>query len=188
MTQHRGERSRDVARPDEHRSQQRPALVRMALGLGAVLVPLVVPVLLFVGVLAYFLAGDADPGGLGEPATGLVPGAVTVSGWHRWEMSLVPDGFGRGDAGHATPQALVDAMVADAREAADGEPWITGTIVSEEADGAKVRVYLPLPEYSEAFVAAEQLLELALKSDGWYVDDADVRFHCRRAVRDSFCG
>jgi hypothetical protein len=79
-------------------------------------------------------------------------------------------------------------MVADARQAADWKPWITGTIVSEGDDAAKVRVYLPLLGYSEAYVAAEQLLELALKPDGWYVDDADVRFHCRRAVRDSFCG
>lgn len=177
-----------MARPHQHRPQQRPAWVRLASALGLFLVPLIVPVLLFAGVLWFSIARDAEPGGLGEPATGLVPGAVTVSGWHRWQTSFVPDGFGRGDAGHATPQSLVDAMVADAREAADGEPWIAGTIVSEDADAAKVRVYLPLPEYSEAFVAAEQLLELALKSDGWYVDDADVRFHCRRAVRDSFCG
>lgn len=162
--------------------------MRLAFGLGSVLVPLLVPVLLFVGVLAFFLASDAEPGGLGEPTTGLVPGAVTVTGWHRWQVSLVPAGFGRGDAGHASPQALVDAMVADARHAAGGEPWIAGTILSQDADAAKARVYLPLPEYSEAFVAAEQLLELAVKSDGWYVEDADVRFHCRRAVRDSFCG
>jgi hypothetical protein len=153
-----------------------------------VFVPLLVPGLLFAAVFAYFIARDAEPRGLGEPATGLVPGAVTVTGWHRWDTSLVPDGFGQADPGHTSPQALVDAMVADARHTADGEPWITGTIVSEEADEAKARVYLPLPGYSEAFVAAEQLLELSLKSDGWYVDDADVRFHCRRAVRDSFCG
>lgn len=79
-------------------------------------------------------------------------------------------------------------MVADAGQAAGGETWITGTILSEDADGAKVRVYLPIPGFSEAYVAAEQLLTLSLKADGWYVDDADVRFHCRRAVRDSFCG
>ena len=172
----------------DHRREHRPVWLRVASALGPVLVPLIVPVLLFVGVLAFFLARDADPGGLGEPSTGLVPGAVTVTGWHRWDVSFVPDGFGRGDAGHASPQALVDAMVADARLAADGDPWITGTIVSEDADAAKARIYLPLPDYSQAFVAAEQLLELALKSDGWYVEDADVRFHCRRAVRQSFCG
>ena len=153
-----------------------------------VLVPIVVPVLLFAGVLAFSLARDAEPGGLGEPSTGLVPGAVTVSAWHRWDVSFVPAGFGHGDPGHASPQALVDAMVAEARRPAGAEPWITGTIVSEEADEAKARIYLPLPEYSQAFVAVEQLLELAVKSDGWYVDDADVRFHCRRAVRDGFCG
>lgn len=175
---------RGVARPDEHRTQQRPAWVRLA----SVFVPVLVPVLLLVGVFAYSVARDAEPRGFGEPPTGLVPGAVTVTGWHRWDTSLVPDGFGRPDPGHASPQALVDTMVGAARQAADGEPWITGTIVAEGDDAAKVRVYLPLPGYSEAFVAAEQLLELALKSDGWYVDDADVRFHCRRTVRDSFCG
>lgn len=174
--------------PVDHRREQRPAWVRVASALGPVLVPLIVPVLLFVGVLAFFLARDADPGGLGEPSTGLVPGAVTVTGWHRFETSLVPAGFGRGNAGHASPQALVDAMVAEARQAANGEPWITGTIVSEDGDVAKARIYLPLPDHSQAFVAAEQLLELAQKSDGWYVEDADVRFHCRRAVRQSFCG
>lgn len=153
---------------------------------GDVLVPILVPVLLFAGVLAFSLARDAEPGGLGEPESGLVPGAVTVSGWHRFDTSLVPDGFGPADPGHASPQALIDAMVEGA-SAAGGEAWITGTIVSEDADVAKVRVYLPLPGYSEAFVAAEQLLTLAHGSDGWHVDDAAVRFHCRRAVRDAFC-
>lgn len=153
-----------------------------------VLVPILVPVLLLAVVLALSIARDADPSGFVEPATGLVPGAVTVTGWHRSDTSFVPDGFGRPDPGHASPRALVDTMVADARLAADGEPWITGTIVSEGADAAKARVYLPLPRYSEASVATEQLLDLALKSDGWYVHDAHVRFHCRRTVRDSFCG
>lgn len=174
----------DVARPDEHRPKQRPAWVRLAL----VLVPILVPVLLFAVVLAFSIARDAEPRGFGEPATGLVPGAVTVTGWHRWDTSLIPTGFGQPDPGHASPQALVDTLVAGARRAAGGETWITGTIVSEGADAAKARVYLPLPRYSEASVAAELLLGLSLKSDGWYVDDAHARFHCRRAVRDSFCG
>lgn len=178
------ERSGDVARPDEQRGEGRSAVVRLA----SVFVPVLVPVLLLVGVLAFSVSRDAEPGGFGEPTTGLVPGAVTVTGWHRWDTSLVPDGFGRPDPGHASPQALIDAMVVAARQAAGGEPWITGTIVSGTDDVAKARVYLPLPEFSAAFVAAEQLLELALKSDGWYVDDADVRFHCRRAVRDALCG
>lgn len=175
---------RGVARPDEHLAQQRPAWVRLAF----VFVPVIVPVLLLAGAFAFSVARDAEPRGLGEPATGLVPGAVTVTEWHRWDTSLVPDGFGQPDPGHASPQTLVDSMVVAARQTADGEPWITGSIISESADAAKARVYLPLPGHSEAFIAAEQVLELALKSDGWYVDDADVRFHCRRAVRDSFCG
>ena len=79
-------------------------------------------------------------------------------------------------------------MVADARQAADGEPWITGTVVSEGADTAKARVYLPLPESSEVTAATELLLELTAKPDGWHVDTANVRFHCRRTARDSFCG
>ena len=113
---------------------------------------------------------------------------MTVTGWHRFDTSLVPAGFGRGDPGHASPQSLVDTMVADARQAADGEPWITGTVVSEGADTAKARVYLPLPESSEVTAATELLLELTAKPDGWHVDTANVRFHCRRAVRDSVCG
>jgi hypothetical protein len=161
---------------------------RLASGGGPVVVPLVVPVLLLVGVFAWSVARDAEPGGLGEPATGLVPGAVTVTGWHQADASLVPDGFGRGDPGHASPRALIDTMVAEARQAADDEPWITGTILSEDADAARAKVYLPLPERSAAFVAGEQVLELAVKSDGWYVDDANIRFHCRRAVRDAVCG
>jgi hypothetical protein len=152
-------------------------------------VPVLVPLLLLAVALAFSLARDAEPAGFGEPSTGLVPGAVTVTGWHQGDTSLVPAGFGRPDPAHASPQALVDAMVAQAKQAADGEPWITGTIISAEgADEARARVYLPLPGYSEATVASEQLLHLALKSDGWYVDDANVRFHCRRAVRHSFCG
>ncbi len=134
----------------------------------------------------------AEPGGLGEPETGLVPGAVTATGWHQADTSLVPDGFGRGDPGHASPRALVDAMVAEARQAAGGAQWITGAILSEDADvarpRARARVYLPLPDFSSAFVAAEQVLELAVKSDGWYVEDSNIRFHCRRAVRDAVCG
>jgi hypothetical protein len=177
-----------VAIADDHRREKGPAWLRLASALGLVLVPIVVPVLLFAGVLAFSLARDAVPGGSGEPSTGLVPGAVTVTEWHRWDASLVPAGFGRGDPGHPSPQALVDAMVADARRPGDAEPWITGTIVSEDPDAAKARIYLPLPAYSKAFVAVEQLLELSLKDDGWYVEDADVRFHCRRAVRDGFCG
>lgn len=177
-----------MAIPDEHRREQRPAWTRLASGIGSVVVPLVVPVLLLAGVFAWSLARDAEPGGLGEPETGLVPGAVTVTGWHQADVSLVPDGFGRGDPGHASPRALIYAMVAEARQAADGETWITGTILSEDADVARARVYLPLPDFSAAFVAGEQVLELAVKSDGWYVDDANVRFHCRRAVRDAICG
>ncbi len=178
------ERMSEPTRPERHRAQQRPAWARLALAF----VPVLFPVLVLVVVLAFSLAADAEPGGLGEPATGLVPGAVTVSGWHRWDTSLVPDGFGPADPGHASPQALIDAMVAGAGQTASGETWITGAILSEDADAAKVRVYLPIPGFSEAYVAAEQLLTLSLKADGWYVDDADVRFHCRRAVRDSFCG
>jgi hypothetical protein len=178
----------DVAISHDHRRRQRPAWARLASALGPVLVPLIVPVLLFVGVLAFFLARDAEPGGYGEPETGLVPGAVTVTGWHQADVSLVPDGFGRGSPGHASPRALIDAMVAEARQAADGAQWISGAILSEGANMARARVYLPLPDYSAAFVAAEQVLELAVKSDGWYVDDSNVRFHCRRAVRDAVCG
>lgn len=170
--------------PGEHPRRKGSAWV----GLATVLGPVIVPVLLLAGVFAFFVARDAEPSGFGEPVTGLVPGAVTVTAWHRWDTSLVPSGFGQPDPGHASPQALVDAMVADAMQAADGEPWIAGTIVEEGEDAAKARVYLPVPGYSEAFVAAEQLLELSRKSDGWYVEDADVRFHCRRTVRDSFCG
>lgn len=168
--------------------ERRSVWGRIASGTVPVIVPLVVPVLLLVGVFAWSVARDAEPGGLGEPATGLVPGAVTVSGWHQADVSLVPPGFGRGDPGHASAQALIDTMVAEARQAADDEPWITGTILSEGADVARARVYLPLPQFSAAFVAAEQVLELAVKSDGWYVDDSNVRFHCRRAVRQGVCG
>lgn len=150
-------------------------------------VPILVPILLLGVGLFYFIGRDAEPGGLGEPETGLVPGAVTVTGWHRADTSLVPVGFGLGDPGHATPAALVDTMVAEARQAADGEAWIAGSIISEDADAATVRVYLPLPQDS-ATIAAEHLLELAPKADGWYVANGHVRFHCRRAVRDSFCG
>ncbi len=177
-----------MAVPDEHRRERRSASARLASDLGPVVVPLVVPLLLLAGVFAWSVARDAEPGGFGEPETGLVPGAVTVTGWHQADVSFVPDGFGRGDPGHASPRALIDTMVADARQAADGAPWITGAIMSEEADVATARVYLPLPDFSAAFVAAEQVLELAVKSDGWYVDDANVRFHCRRAVRDGVCG
>ena len=177
-----------MAAPGQRRPEQRPAWARLAWGVGPVVIPLIVPVLLLVGVLAWSIARDSEPGGLGEPSTGLVPGAVTVTGWHQADVSLVPDGFGRGDPGHASPRALIDAMVAEARQAADGEPWITGTILSEDADVARAKVYLPLPDLSTAFVAGEQVLELAVKSDGWYVDDANIRFHCRRAVREGVCG
>lgn len=177
-----------MAIPDGQRRERRPAWARLASGIGPVVVPLVVPVLLLVGVFAWSVARDSDPGGYGEPETGLVPGAVTVTGWHQADTSLVPDGFGRGDPGHASPRALIDAMVADAREAVDGASWITGAILSEDADAARARVYLPLPDFSAAFVAAEQVLELARKSDGWYVEDSNIRFHCRRAVRDAVCG
>ena len=177
-----------MASAHERRREQRPAWARLASAIGPVFVPLVVPVLLLVGVYAWSVARDAEPGGFGEPPTGLVPGAVTVTGWHQADVSLVPDGFGRGDPGHPSPRALIDTMVAEGREAADGEAWITGAIVSEDVDEARARVYLPLPDFSAAFVAAEQLLELAVKADGWYVDDSNVRFHCRRAVRDAVCG
>lgn len=172
----------------DRRGGSRPAWVRLASNIGPVVVPLVLPLLLLAGLLVWSFARDAEPGGFGEPETGLVPGAVTVTGWHPADTSLVPDGFGRGDPGHASPGALIDTMVAEARQAADGAPWITGEVLSEEADMARARVYLPLPDISAAFVAAEQVLELAVKSDGWFVDDANVRFHCRRAVRDALCG
>lgn len=176
-----------MAIPDGPRREQRPAWVRLALAPLPVLVPVLVPVLLLVAVMAYSFARDAEPSGFGEPATGLVPGAATVTGWQQ-DASLVPAGYGPGDPGHASPQALVDTMVADARQAADAEPWITGTLVSESADAATARVYLPLPEYPDAWVAAELFLELTMESDGWRVADAHVRFHCQQAVRGSLCG
>jgi hypothetical protein len=176
-----------VAIPGEHRREQRPAWLRLALVPVRVLGPVLVPVLLLMVVIWHSVARDAEPSGLGEPATGLVPGATTVTAWQQDE-SLLPAGFGPGDPGHVSPQALVDTMIADARRAPDAEPWIRGTIVPEGAGAADARVYLPLPEYPDAWVAAEWLLELTLKSDGWHVDEAHVRFHCRRAVRDSLCG
>lgn len=178
--------------PGGHRGARRPAWAGLAADIAPVVVPLVVPLLVLAGVLAWSVDRDSEPGGLGEPETGLVPGAVTVTGWHQADTSLVPDGFGRGDPGHASPRDLIDAMVAEVRQAADGLEWVTGEILSEDADAARprarARVYLPLPDFSTAFVAAEQVLELAVKSDGWYVDDSNVRFHCRRAVRDGVCG
>ena len=176
-----------MAIPGGDRREQRPAWVRLTLVPVRVFGPVLVPVLLLVVVMAYSLARDAEPSGFGEPATGLVPGASTVTGWQPG-TSLLPAGFGSSDPGHASPQELVDTMVADARQAPDAEPWVTGTIVSEGADAADARVYLPLPEYPEAWVAAELFLELTLESDGWHVDDAHVRFHCQRTVRDSLCG
>lgn len=176
-----------MAMPDERR-ERRPAWARLASGVGPVVVPLVVPVLLLAGVLGWSIARDSEPGGFGEPETGLVPDAVTVTGWHQADVSLVPDGFGRGDPGHASPGALIDAMVAETRQAADGASWVTGTVLSEDDDAARAKVYLPLPDLSAAFVAGEQILELAVKSDGWYVEDANIRFHCRRAVREGVCG
>jgi hypothetical protein len=178
-----------MAIADERRDDQRPVWVRVLSSFVGVFGPVVLPVLLLVALYAYTMAQDAEPGGVGEPSTGLVPGAVTATGWHRFDTSFVPDGFGRGDPGHDSPQALVDTMATEARRAADGAAWISGSVVSQGVDTAKVRVYLPLPEVSNATVAAEMLLELAVKSDGWYVDDADVRFHCRRAVRGgALCG
>lgn len=177
-----------MAIPDDRRRERRPTWARLAWGIGPVVVPIIVPVLLLVGVFAWSVARDSEPGGLGEPETGLVPGAVTVSGWHQADVSLVPDGYGRGDPGYATPQALVDAMVAEAKQAVGNEPWIRGEVLSEDGDMARAKVYLPLPDRSVAFVAGEQVLELAVKSDGWYVEDANIRFHCRRAVREGVCG
>jgi hypothetical protein len=177
-----------VAIPDGHRGERRNGWSRLASGIGPVIAPLIVPVLLLAGVLAWSIDRDSDPGGVGEPETGLVPGAVTASGWHQADVSLVPDGFGRGDPGYASPQALVDAMVAQAREAAGDASWITGEVLSEDGDMARAKVYLPLLDRSVAFVAGEQVLELAVKSDGWYVEDANIRFHCRRAVREGVCG
>jgi hypothetical protein len=174
--------------PDERRGDRRPAWVRTALALGAVFGPVLVPALLLVAVLAFSIGRDAEPRGLGEPPSGLVPGAVTVTDWHRGDTSLVPAGFGRGDPGHASPEALVDTMATDARRAAGGASWITGTVVSERADLATARVYVPLPGDSDVTVAAELMLELVTKPDGWYVDDANVRFHCARAVRLTLCG
>jgi hypothetical protein len=176
-----------VAIPGAHRGdQRRPAWARLLWAPVPVLGPVVVPVLLLAAVLGYSVARDAEPSGLGEPATGLVPGATTVTEWEQ-DASLVPAGFGPRDPGHASPRALVDAMVADAGRAADGQPWITGAIVAEEEDAARARVYLPTPEYPDTFVAAELLLEVALEPDGWHVDDAHVRFHCRRTVRNGLC-
>lgn len=177
-----------MALPEERRRERRPAWARLASGFGPVIAPLIMPVLLLVGVLAWSIDRDSEPGGVGEPETGLVPGAVTASGWHQADVSLVPDGFGRGDPGYESPRALVEAMVAQARQAAGDASWITGEVLSEDDDTARAKVYLPLPERSAAFVAGEQVLELAAKSDGWYVADANIRFHCRRAVRGGVCG
>lgn len=177
-----------MAIPDGHARERRSGWSRLASAVGPVVAPLIVPVLLLAGVLAWSIARDSEPGGVGEPDTGLVPGAVTATGWHQADVSLVPDGFGRGDPGHESPQALVDAMVAEARLAADDASWIGGEVLSEGADAARAKVYLPLPERSNAFVAGEQVLELAVKADGWYVEDANIRFHCRRAVRQGVCG
>ena len=144
--------------------------------------------LLFVGLLVWTIDRDSDPGGVGEPSTGLIPGAVTASGWHRSDTSFLPDGFGFGDPGFATPEALIDTMTTDARSAADAASWIRGEILTQDDDAAKARVYLPLPEHARSTAGAELLLEMSVKDDGWYVEDADVRFHCRRAVRDGLCG
>lgn len=152
-----------------------------------VLGPVFLPMLLLAVALGLSIAGDSEPSGFGEPSTGLVPGATTVTGWHEGAR-LVPAGFGPGDGGHGSPEALVDAMVADARRAEpEAAPWISGSIVSERPNAASARVYVPLPEYPDGWVAGELLLELAPGSDGWHVTDAHVRFHCRDAVRDSLC-
>ena len=167
---------------DGSRRDQRPLRARFAKWAG----PLLVPVLILAVVFVYAVSRDGEPAGFGAPATGLVPGAATVTGWQQ-DLSLVPAGFGLDDPGHASPRALVESMVADARRAAEAATWIAGTIVSEGHDAANARVYLPLPDYPEAWVAAELLLELTRQPDGWHVGDAHVRFHCQHTVRGALC-
>lgn len=176
-----------MATPDGHRREQRqPAWVRLAVAPVPVLLPLLVPVLLLVVVLGFYAVRDTSPSAL-EPASGLVPGASAMTGW-QLDDSLLPSSFGPGDPAHASPQALANAIVARTTQVGDPEPWIGGTIVDEDSDTADARIFLPLPELGDAYVAAEFFLELTRASDGWRIDDTHVRLHCRREVRDSLCG
>lgn len=127
----------------------------------------------------------AEPSTPGEP--GLLPGAVAATGW-RDGLALVPAGFGPDDRGHASPDAIVSAMVARIREVGEPEPWVRGEVVEEHADVATASVFVPLPGFEDTTVGAELRLALRRDGDGWRVADAEMRFHCRVSVRGSLCG
>jgi hypothetical protein len=171
-----------------HQREQRPAWVRMAWAPVHLLLTVLVPMLLAAVVLGLLVARDAEPSGFGEPATGLVPGAATVTAWDR-DRTLLPDGFGLArDPGRDAPQALVDALIASVAYG-DAPPWVRGWIVSEDEDRATARVIVPAPAARDHYIATEFHLRLANSPSGWRVRGTHVRFHCRNDVRDTFyCG
>ncbi|QBI18767.1 hypothetical protein ER308_03845 [Egibacter rhizosphaerae] len=152
--------------------------------------------------------GDADAeeeAALGEPAPlrseeGLVDQLRTYfpppddlpEGWEPgvgdWREIDVPEGFGEG-TGFEAPGQLLTAYAEQqvgAEFGLGGDVWETTLRVLDEdpETGEATGAHLEWGLADDAVVGSDTRLELRDDGDGWYVESAEQRPHCRRGVTD----
>ena len=107
-----------------------------------------------------------------------------------WHPTDVPEGFGAG-AAYDSPGALVTALAEQESGPAlggDGAWEVTLRVLTaddaEVAAGEAIGGLLEWGYLDDATAGRDLRLHLLEGDDGWFVDEAAQRFHCRRAVTE----
>ncbi|HEX2141843.1 MAG TPA: hypothetical protein VHK28_06140 [Candidatus Limnocylindria bacterium] len=141
-----------------------------------------------IGLLLVLAACDqaAETAGLRTPPP--FPGSAAALEWS--DAGAVPPGFGPDDRGYASPQALIDAIVAFAQEerGPGGGVEMEAHLLGSDGRGGAVGVIYVLGSFDDAVAGDEVQLSMLPGDDGqWRVAGARVRTHCRRGVSEGLC-
>jgi hypothetical protein len=134
--------------------------------------------------LAACAAPDASPGLRQAPP---FPGSAGATDWT--EGSETPTGYGPDGVGFESPQALVDAIVAEFQpQVADRRLVLTGYLLGEDGQGGAIAVLYALGGVEDSTAGDEVQLSMRPADDGrWRIVAYRSRTHCRRAVEDGAC-
>ncbi|QTF93369.1 hypothetical protein [Halomonas sp. BM-2019] len=118
----------------------------------------------------------ALPGGLGfDPGT---------TGWQEAGQAL-PEGLTRDGQRHASPAALLQALVTELDLAATlGQEVWEQTQRLHLADDTAVGVVLQWGFKDDAVLGQDYRLTMSEDADGWYTERLEIRYHCGRGVSD----
>ncbi len=108
-----------------------------------------------------------------------------------WESAEIPEGYTETTAdGHTTPGGLLTAFVSDFEADLLGtEVWeITSRVLPADADDEATGALLLWGLADDSLAGIDFRFSLRQSPEGWYVEDAESRPHCRRGVTgDGLC-